>query len=64
MKRILHYAALPVWLALATVQASLDQPMVETPEVTLAYAQAGDPGAQYNYALRCHKGEGVKADLA
>src|SRR4051794_29188088 len=44
--------------------AALDTPVVESPEVMLAYAQLGDPSAQFNLALTLRKGSGGAADQA
>ena len=48
----------------AIARAGLDFAVVEPPEVVRAYAEAGDPFAQYNLALLHQKGEGVKQDTA
>jgi hypothetical protein len=48
----------------APVRAALDTPVVETPEAMAAYAEAGDPIAQYNLALSYRLGKFGPPDAA
>lgn len=64
MKCLLIAVVLAALLAAPTARAGLDGPVTEPPEIMRAYAEAGDPMSQYNYALLCQKGTGVKQDMA